>query len=78
MPKSLFIMGMLLLASGCTTTSPGNRSETLYRYSAFDFSGKTWALQKKQCEALGLKPEHLDTDCGFFICTSRYTCKAAP
>jgi hypothetical protein len=77
MPRWLFIPGLLLLSSGCTTTGIGTDGETRYRYSAFDFSGKTWALQKKRCEALGMKPKHVDTDCGFLICTSRYICEAA-
>jgi len=68
----------LLVCSACTTNSTGANGEASYRYSAFDFSGKTWALQKQRCEALGMKPKHLDTDCGFFLCTSRYVCITNP
>lgn len=69
---------MLTLAAmlcACTTTSTGPDGETRYRYSTFDFSGKSWAVQKQRCEALGMKPKHLDTACGFFLCDSRYACE---
>jgi len=71
-------VGFLLITSACTTISTKTNGETSYRYSAFDFSGKTWALQKKQCEAHGMKPKHIETDCGFFLCISRYVCEGNP
>jgi hypothetical protein len=48
---------------------------TSWRYSAFDFSGDSWARQKQRCEALSMKPRHLGTECGFWTCTSRYRCE---
>jgi hypothetical protein len=73
--KGLLVIFALLVAA-CTTTSVGLDGETRYRYSVFDFSGKSWAMQKQRCEALGMKPKHLDTECGLLLCTSQYTCEA--
>ena len=73
--KGLLVMVALLVAA-CTTTNVGSDGETRYRYSVFDFSGKSWAMQKQRCETLGMKPKHLDTECGLLLCTSRYSCEA--
>ena len=72
--KGLLVMVALLVAA-CTTTNVGSDGETRYRYSVFDFSGKSWVMQKQRCEALGMKPKHLDTDCGLLLCTSQYSCE---
>lgn len=68
----------LLVLTGCTTMGQGPEGETRYRYSTFDFSGKSWTLQKERCSAQGMKPKHLDTECGFLLCTSRYSCETNP
>ncbi|MCX7215620.1 MAG: hypothetical protein NTZ96_04675 [Burkholderiales bacterium] len=73
--KGLLAIFVLLVAA-CTTTNVGLDGETRYRYSAFDFSGKSWVMQKQRCEALDMKPKHLDTECGLLLCTSRYGCEA--
>jgi hypothetical protein len=73
--KGLLVIFSLLVAA-CTTTNVGLDGETRYRYSVFDFSGKSWAMQKQRCEVLGMKPKHLDTECGLLLCTSRYGCDA--
>lgn len=65
-----------LALAGCASTDVHQDGTTSYRYSAFDFSGDSWAQQKRRCEALSLKPRHLGTDCGFWICSSRYACEA--
>jgi len=67
-------VSLILLLTACTTASRGPEGETRYRYSTFDFSGQSWTAQKKQCEGLSMKPKHIDTECGFFFCTSRYVC----
>ena len=72
--KGLLVMVALLVAA-CTTTNVGSDGETRYRYSVFDFSGKSWVMQKQRCEALGMKPKHLDTECGLLLCTSQYSCE---
>lgn len=73
---SLAAAGLSLLVLGaCASTSTLQDGSTSYRYSTFDFSGDTWAQQKRRCEALSLKPRHLGTDCGFWTCTSRYDCE---
>lgn len=69
----LFLLVFML--SACTTTSNGPDGETRYRYSTFDFSGKSWVAQKQRCETMGMKPKHLESVCGFLLCTSRYTCE---
>ena len=66
---------LVVMLSACTSTSSGPDGETRYRYSTFDFSGKSWVAQKQYCETLGMKPKHLDTVCGFLLCTSRYACE---
>lgn len=70
---------VLLIAAtvlgACTSVSVGSQGEASYRYSSFDFSGASWASQKKRCEALQMKPRHLATDCGFWTCVSRYDCE---
>lgn len=73
--KGILLTSVLLLAA-CTTVKLGSDGEARYRYSVFDFSGKSWAMQKQRCEALGMKPKHLDTECGLLLCTSRYGCEA--
>ena len=73
--KGLLLIFALLVVA-CTTTSVGLDGETRYRYSVFDFSGKSWAMQKQRCEAVGMKPKHLDTECGLLLCTSQYSCEA--
>jgi hypothetical protein len=72
--KVLLIM-LAPVVAACTTTNVGSDGETRYRYSVFDFSGKSWAMQKQRCEALSMKPKHLDTECGLLLCTSRYGCE---
>lgn len=64
-----------LLACGCASTNVSPDGVASYRYSTFDFSGKSWGSQQRRCEALGMKPRHLGTDCGFWMCTSRYDCE---
>ena len=73
--KGLLVMVALLVAA-CTTTNIVSDGVIRYRYSVFDFSGKSWAMQKQRCETLGMKPKHLDTECGLLLCTSRYSCEA--
>jgi hypothetical protein len=73
--KGLLVMVALLVAA-CTTTNIVSDGVTRYRYSVFDFSGKSWAMQKQRCATLGMKPKHLDTECGLLLCTSRYSCEA--
>ena len=63
------------LLGACSSVSVGPGNEASYRYSAFDFSGDSWAAQKKRCGSLGMKPRHLGTDCGFWTCVSRYDCE---
>lgn len=70
------IAGLLLALGGCASVAEQADGTASYRYSAFDFSGNSWAQQKRRCEALSQKPKHLGTDCGFWICTSRYACEA--
>jgi hypothetical protein len=72
--KSLLLI-FALMSAACTTTKLGSDGEARYHYSVFDFSGKSWAIQKQRCEALGMKPKHLDTECGLLFCTSRYGCE---
>ncbi len=64
-----------VLACGCASTQVAPDGVASYRYSSFDFSGKSWASQQRRCDALGMKPRHLGTDCGFWMCTSRYDCE---
>lgn len=66
------------LLSGCSTVSVTPDGIASYRYSTFNFSGDSWAAQKRRCEAQHLKPRHLGTDCGFWTCVSRYDCEARP
>jgi hypothetical protein len=73
--KGLLAMFALMVAA-CTTTNISLDGEKRYRYSVFDFSGKSWGMQKQRCETLGMKPKHLDTECGLLLCTSRYSCEA--
>ncbi len=68
--------GLLLLALGaCASVADHGDGTASYRYSAFDFSGDSFARQKRRCEALSMKPRHLGTDCGFWTCSSRYRCE---
>ncbi len=69
----VFLLGVL--ACGCASTHTSPEGVTSYRYSTFDFSGKSWTIQQRRCEAFGMKPRHLGTDCGFWMCTSRYDCE---
>lgn len=66
---------LALLSAACTTTMAGLDGEARYRYSVFDFSGKSWVMQKQRCDALGMKPKYLETECGLLLCTSRYRCE---
>ena len=77
MARILAALAMLSLLGACASVSVGTGGEANYRYSAFDFSGDSWAAQKKRCSALGMKPRHLGTDCGFWTCASRYDCEPA-
>lgn len=65
---------LCLLLCGCASSSVSPDGMTRYRYSSFDFSGDSWTAQQKLCAQRKLKPVHLGTDCGFWTCTSRYTC----
>jgi uncharacterized protein YceK len=66
-----------VLLSGCTSVIVSSNGEASYRYSTFNFSGDSWAVQKRRCEVQDLKPRHLGTDCGFWTCVSRYDCTQA-
>ncbi len=72
--RMLWVVSALLLQSACSSVGLEPSGVVRYRYSAFDFSGDSWAAQKRRCEALHLKPRHLGTDCGFWTCVSRYDC----
>lgn len=74
-PAMLAMVALLLC--GCASTSAGPDGAASYRYSAFNFSGDSWAAQKRRCEPLGMKPRHLGTDCGFWTCVSHYDCQPA-
>lgn len=65
----------LLSLGGCTAMSLHEDGTASWRYSAFDFSGDSWAQQKRRCEALSMTLRHLGTECGFWTCSSRYRCE---
>ena len=76
MIRILFMVALMPLA-GCASVSIAPDGEASYRYSAFDFSGDSWAAQKQRCAATNMKPAHVGTNCGFWTCVSRYRCEAA-
>ena len=70
------VLAVSLLLAGCASVNIASNGDASYRYSAFDFSGDSWAAQKQRCAAVNRKPLHLGTDCGFWTCVSRYRCEA--
>ena len=77
MMRSLIVVLIALMLGACASVNMGPRGEASYRYSTFNFSGDSWAAQKRRCEAQGLQARHLGTDCGFWTCVSRYDCQQA-
>lgn len=68
------LLCLLLPLGGCASTAAAPDGSVTYRYSSFDFSGNSWTAQQRLCAARKMKPVHLGTDCGFWTCSSRYTC----
>ncbi len=51
-----------------------NDRVTAYTYSTFDFSGNAYSRARKDCDAKAQRLSHVDTDCGFLLCTSTFDC----
>jgi uncharacterized protein YceK len=75
MMRILITISVLVSLGACSSVRIDPHGKSSYRYSSFNFSGDSWTAQKRRCEAQGMKPRHLGTDCGFWTCVSRYDCE---
>lgn len=74
--RFVLIFPLIFLVCACSTEpkkQEGNQFS--YSYSAFNFSGELWTRAINLCKSQGKSAKPDDTECGFFRCTSSFTCE---
>lgn len=74
--RLIFICSFVFLLAACATEpkrKTGNQFS--YSYSTFNFSGDLWTKAKNICKAEEKNARPQETDCGFFVCQTTFTCE---
>jgi hypothetical protein len=75
MRKTFFFLAVCLLSACATEPQRQSSNQFAYSYSTFNFSGDLWAKAKHICNAEGKKAKPQDTNCGFLMCQTVFTCE---
>ena len=75
MRKFSMIVLLCLLSACATEPKRQSGNQFAYSYSTFNFSGGLWSKAKSMCQEEGKKAKPQDTQCGFLVCQTVFTCE---
>lgn len=75
MYKVCVFISLCLLSACATEPKRQSSNQFSYSYSTFNFSGDLWAKAKSICSTEAKKAKPQDTNCGFLMCETVFTCE---